>query len=408
MIEWLRSTEYVRVLKQADFRTIWLANVASLLGDHLHFIAIMWLVIEMTGSGLSVSFIMLSMTLPGVLFRSFSGVLVDLWDRKRVMIAADLLRMGLVGLIPLLHVMGVLAVWNLMVVSFLISAISTLFGPAMQSTIPNLLPEADLVTGNSLLTATNRAMGITGTGLGGVLVASIGPIFPFYLDMVSFLVSAGLLARLHIPHREEGEGDAPDFKTTFVEGYRYTRQTPLLWTIMLMAAGATLAFGPGPVLLAVLADEELMVGAAGYGALNVAADVGLLVAVLVLGQLGSRIHRGLVAVSGYTGMGIATVLLGLAPNLAIALGVAGLRYGLNMIAFIPQRTLLQTHTPDKMRGRVFGFLGTVAEAPRLISLPLAGWLIDVFGARIIYAGTGIWLVLVGIAGFLSATLRKAR
>ena len=150
MIEHLTVIEFLRVLKRRDFRILWLSQMVSLLGDHLHFIAIMWLVIKMTGSGLSVSFIMLGMTLPSVLFGSLSGLLVDLWDRKQIMIAADLIRMVLVGLIPLLYLSNAFAVWNLAAVTFILSSVSTLFHPALQSSIPNLLPEDDLMSANSL------------------------------------------------------------------------------------------------------------------------------------------------------------------------------------------------------------------------------------------------------------------
>ncbi len=185
------------VLRQRNFALVWVAGLISLTGDWLLSVALPLVVYELTGSTLATAATVATRVLPRLLLGSVAGVFVDRWDRRRTMIAANLL-LGLC-LLPLLLVRSADWLWLLYLVSFVQAILAQFLAPAENALLPLLVAEADLVPANALNGLNNNLARLVGPPLGGLVVAAWGLGGAALLDAASFLVAAGLVALVRAP-----------------------------------------------------------------------------------------------------------------------------------------------------------------------------------------------------------------
>lgn len=198
---------YVRLASNGAFSAMWLGQVVSSLGDRIHLVALVFLVAGATNSSpLAMGLVFAATTVPNVLVGPMAGVLVDRWDRKHVMVASDLIRAGIVGLIPVasgLHIGLVVAL------VFALAAVSSFFRPARAAALPRVVPDEDLLTANSAMWVADTVSDLVGYGLGGLFVAFLGPslALAFWLDGATYLASAALVASIVIPPLARAAGN---------------------------------------------------------------------------------------------------------------------------------------------------------------------------------------------------------
>ena len=183
--------------KRRDFRLLWLGQIIARLGDHFYWLALLITVNELTSSTLAMGFTTISLALPQLLLGLPAGVLVDRFDRRKVMIASDLLRGGLV--LFCLLVGSREQVWIFYLVGFLMSAISVFFFPARQAVTPSLVAEEELLGANALLETSRTLAMLMGAAAAGFVIAYAGAKVAFILVSVSFLLSAVFLWAMHVP-----------------------------------------------------------------------------------------------------------------------------------------------------------------------------------------------------------------
>src|SRR5512147_728753 len=193
--------EYLDLLKRnQNFRYLWWGNVISLLGDWFNLIASAALVTELTSSGVAISYLFLVRFIPQFLFSPFAGVIADRYDRRKVMILADLLRAVVVLGFLLIHTTGQL--WLFYVLTIVQFMLSTMFVPARSATLANIVDQKDLIVANALDSFTWSTMFALGSFLGGVIATLFGNQTAFVMDSFSFLFSALLISRIVMPKRE--------------------------------------------------------------------------------------------------------------------------------------------------------------------------------------------------------------
>ncbi|MDX8394773.1 MAG: MFS transporter [Mariprofundales bacterium] len=193
------STSYIQILTERNFRQLWLATLISRAGDILHDIAVLWLVSEETGSALAVGAVIVSTSLPVLLFRLIGGAIADRFNRQKIMIATDLLRAVLVLALPLLYYFQSLNLPAILVITFLRAVLSQFFYPAQQAVIPSTVPKASLPVANSVNQTSSLAIATSIPVLSGILIATVGPVTAFYIDAITFILSAILLFGLRLP-----------------------------------------------------------------------------------------------------------------------------------------------------------------------------------------------------------------
>jgi len=264
MLNRLRSLRMFEPLAERDFALLVAGSSVSLLGDGFFFVALAWQVYELSNVPTALSLVGVAWTLPLVVFILLGGVLTDRYDRRRLLIGADLLRAVVIGLMGILSVAGVLELWHLVVLIAFVGIGDAFFNPASTAIVPDLLSEAQLPQANSLQGLTRPLMmRLLGPALGGFVVAGLGAGPAFLVDGLSFAVSAAAvwaIAARPAPIEREAHG----VRQTLIEmqqGFAFVRANPWCWATLLAAMLSLLVFfGPVEVLLPYLIKNRLELG----------------------------------------------------------------------------------------------------------------------------------------------------
>jgi MFS family permease len=340
--------------RNRNFRLLWSGQIVSQLGDWFNLVALYGLLFELTGSATAVALMMVVQMLPQALVSPSAGVIVDRFDRRRILIAADLVR-GVV-ILGLLFVRSPSTVWIAYAVVGVVVAAQGFFEPARSALLPSLVERKDLVAANAIATGTWSAMLAIGASLGGGVAVLFGREAAFLLNSLSFFVSAAFLFRMRVPARAPGRSEDAGWRG-LVEGFRYMRAHKPVTVIALVKSGWAIV-GGALLLLTVFGDRVFRIGAtgdAGIGVLYAARGIGAAVGSLGVAYLARRSTGALVAWIGpcYLLAGACYATLGLAPTiwLAAVAVICGHIFGSTL--WVSSNVLLQMAVPDRFRGRVF-------------------------------------------------------
>ncbi|TKJ45172.1 hypothetical protein CEE35_04975 [Candidatus Aerophobetes bacterium Ae_b3b] len=393
----------LRVLKNRNFLALWIGQIISQFGDRLAQMALIGLYLKQT-AGISLSHSVPVMrnlfffsTLPILLFSPLAGVYVDRWSRKKTLIAADLLRAGLILLIPLLagYTDGM---WSIYGVIFLVFTVTCFFSPAKSAIIPNLVKKRELLAANSLSNITRLIAMIGGVTAGGIIVAWTGTKMSFYLDSLSFLLSGVAILAIRIkedPPPEESKVGIGRVAKELVAGLNFIRKkkrVKFVATSLFILMGAS---GIGYLLVTVFVTKALNLGTIGLSVLATFLGIGMLAGSLIYGHFGEQIEREKVIVGGTLVCGVCAVLLGGSKSLfLLSLGVSIIGFIASPI-MIAAYTLTQELTPDRIRGRVFSALEVIINSSFLFFIWVAGVLGAWLPIQSIFYLTGVGLLVYG-------------
>ncbi len=393
----------LRVLKNGNFLALWIGQIISQFGDRLAQMALIGLYLKQT-AGISLSHSVPVMrnlfffsTLPILLFSPLAGVYVDRWSRKKTLIATDLLRAGLILLIPLLasYTDGM---WSVYGVIFLIFTVTCFFSPAKSAIIPNLVKKRELLAANSLSNITRLIAMIGGVTAGGIIVAWTGTKMSFYLDSLSFLLSGLAILAIRIkedPPPEESKDGIRRVAKELVAGLNFIRKkkrVKFVATSLFILMGAS---GIGYLLVTVFVTKALNLGTIGLSVLATFLGIGMLAGSLIYGHFGEQIEREKVIVGGIFICGVCAVLLGGSKSLfLLSLGVSIIGFIASPI-MIAAYTLTQELTPDRIRGRVFSALEVIINSSFLFFIWVAGVLGAWLPIQSIFYLTGVGLLVYG-------------
>jgi MFS family permease len=384
-----------------NYRYTWIGQVVSEIGDHFNNVAVFSLALETTRSGLVVSGIMLSRAIPAMLVGPLAGVALDRLDRKRVMIASDLVR-AVVAAAFILTVHQK-STWLLYVLSGLLMVASPFFTAGRSSILPVIATKDELHTANSLTQTTGWITLTLGTLLGGVSVAQFGYRWAFVGNSLSFAISALCISRLFVKRGgfravrsalTETEVVRPMHE--YVEGLRYMRQHPLILAIALIGVGWATGGGAAQILFSVFGELVFHRGPEGIGFIWTAAGIGLLCGGMVAYQLGPRLkfegYKRTIVVC-YIIHGGAYIVFSQMPSFGWALVFIGLSRAAVGVSSILNMSQLLRRVSDSFRGRVFSTMESMQWSVMMISMTLAGIATQSWDPRTIGA----------IAGALSST-----
>ncbi len=377
------------MLAKTGYRRLFAAQTISRGGDTVNTVALVVLVFRLTGSGLGVSGAVIAEILPVLLLAPIAGAVVDHLPRVRVMVAADLWRTALAGLLP--------------AIAFGLSAGAVFFNPASASVLPAIVEKDELVAANSGLWSAAVVSQIALAPLGGALVTAWGVAPAFYLNAATFAISALTLARLR-PARPASRSATGSWARRIGEGGRLLiadRLLRLLASVQLLAA---LSAGATSALLVILAERHLGTGPGGFGLLLGAIGAGAALGPLLLPRLTTNARRPALVFGPYLLRGLVDIILAITRNLPTAMAALAL-YGVGTsTGMITYNSLLQAEVPDQNRGRVFAGFDMIWQTGRLASLGLGGAAAEAFGIRAVYLLGGLLLLLadcIGLAGLRS-------
>ena len=385
----------------ANYRNTWIGQVVSEVGDHFNNVAVFALVLDKTGSGMAVSGVMLARAVPAMLAGPLAGVVLDRFDRKRAMIASDLIR-AVVALAFILTIRNPGA-WLVYVLSALLMVASPFFTSGRSSILPAITTSDELHTANSLTQTTQWTTLTIGTLLGGVSVAKFGYHWAFAGNALSFLISALCISRLFLPGRgfraerralTESEVMRPWHEYT--EGLRYMRAHPLILGIGLIGVGWATGGGAAQILFSIFGELVFHRGPEGIGFIWSAAGVGLLCGATLAYRMGRRLsftaYKRTIVVC-YVIHGGSYIIFSQMPSFRWALLFIGLSRAAVGVSSVLNMSQLLRHVSDKFRGRVFATNESMQWSVMMISMTLAGIASQSWNPRTIGA----------IAGALSST-----
>lgn len=392
-----------RPLRFRDFRLLFTGETISVVGDHFHFVALAWLTLQLTGSGLALGSVLMVAAIPRAIFMVVGGALSDRWSPRSLMLYSNAFRAVLVGIISALVLTGQIQLWHLYLMAATFGVVDALFYPAINSMVPMLVDEEALAPANALLQGSQQLAGLIGPAIAGFVVALVQTGPAFAVDAVSFAVAATALLFVVGGRRAPRESGAehPNLLGSIRAGFGYAWGDPAVRSLLLLTAAFNFAVtGPLLVGLPFLSDHGLGGGSATFGILLSAFGAGSVLGAIGAGAMPRVPRLGAVVLAIAVGLGAAMALIGVAPNVPSAFGLLaamGLGAGFINVHII---SWLQGRTAEEMRGRVMSIvmLGSVGLTP--FSYALAGLVVDVGAVPVMFAAGGAILVgasLLGVA-----------
>src|SRR3984885_13646276 len=391
-------SEFVELLKtNRNYRYTWSGQVVSEIGDHFNNVAVFALALANTRSGLVVTGIMLSRAIPAMMAGPLAGVILDRLDRKRIMIASDLIRavvaIGFILAIPRSDT------WLLYLLSALLMFASPFFTSGRSAILPTIANKEELHTANSLTQTTQWITLTIGAFLGGSTVAEFGYKWAFTFNAISFLFSAACISRLRVARgnfRAERTSLTEDKVVRpwheYTEGLRYMRASPLILGLALVGIGWASGGGAAQILFSLFGELVFDRGPAGIGYLWAAAGVGLLVGGMFAHWLGKRIsfesYKRTISIC-YVIHGGSYVIFSQMRNFQMALLFLAISRSAVAVSSVLNMSQLLRHVSDEFRGRVFATMETMQWSVMILSMAGAGGALETWRPRTIGLVSGL-------------------
>ena len=388
-----------RALRHRNYRLFFSGQSVSLVGTWITRVATSWLVYRLTGSELLLGVVGFCGQIPTMLLAPFAGVLVDRWDRHRLLVltqAASMLQSFVLAVLTLRHEITVPWLLGLQIVQGVINAFDT---PARQAFVVEMVEDrADLANAIALNSSMVNGSRIIGPSIGGLLIAAVGEGWCFLADAVSYLFVIASLLMMRLPSARAARVEARVLEELRV-GYRYVRESaPIRTALVVLAIVSTMAM-PYTVLMPAYAAEVLHGGPNTLGLLMTASGVGALGGGLYLASRQSVVGLGRVAAYSTLIFGAGLVAFAFTTSLWVALAVLPFVGAGFMVEMAATNTVLQTLVTDDLRGRVMAFYTMAFFGTAPLGSLLAGLAADRIGARwtiaaggAISVAAGFWLV----------------
>jgi len=393
-------------LRVRDFRLLWIGATVSLLGDQFYLVALPWLVLMLTGSGLALGTIMMAAAVPRAVFMLVGGAVTDRFSPRRILIGTAAARTLLVAAVAALAYWHVITLAHIYVLAFAFGLADAFTYPANSALIPSLVAPEQLPAANATMQGSAQASTIIGPAPAGIVVKAWGVAQAFFIDAISFLFIIAALWRLPVKP-SAGPGPSRPRQSMWhaiLEGLRYVWHDPPMRALILMSAA--LNFGiSGPIMIGIASVAKLRLGSAtALGTMFSCFSAGALAGMLLAGVVRRPPRLGviLLVVTAFLGLGMA--VLGSMYHLwsiAIVLAAMGLGNGFVGVHFL---TWLQKRVTKELLGRVmsvmmFGALGLIP-----ISYAIAGALAQA-NLTMMFVASGAMVVAVALTAALTSQIK---
>jgi MFS family permease len=401
----------VRALHHRNYRLFFTGQTVSLVGTWMTRIATSWLVYRLTGSALLLGTVGFAGQIPSFLLAPFAGVLIDRWDRHRLLVVTQILALLQSAALAVLTLTGVINIWHVLALSLFQGVINAFDMPARQAFVVEMVEKReDLANAIALNSSMVNAARLLGPSIGGVIIAAVGEGWCFALDAVSYLAVIASLLLMRLAARPRTAARESKVLHELREGWRYVAGSPPIRSILLLLALVSLVGMPYTVLMPIFASTVLHGGPHTLGFLMAATGVGALSGAVFLANRRSVLGLGKVIpmMSALFGAGLIGFSLSRVLWLSLVLLVAtGLGFMVQMAA---SNTLLQTLVDDDKRGRVMSFYTMSIMGVTPFGSLLAGGLAHRIGAphTLLLGGVGCILAAVWFASLLPRLRERVR
>ncbi|MBI2028773.1 MAG: MFS transporter [Candidatus Levybacteria bacterium] len=420
------SNDILRVLRIKPFLLMMASEFFSQFAFNMQNFVLIFVIYGATGSNTAVSGLILSFTIPAVLFSIFSGVFVDRWDKKKIIFFTHLFR----GFLILLFLIPNLHIGYMYILVFLIAIATQFFIPAETAIIPQLIPKKLIIPGNAVFVFGLYSTVLLGYILSGPILILIGKNNTIIFLSLFFFISTIFVAAIKFSTRNKSyvreqyvsKSISIAYETreifSFIRRARKVMHALLMLTIAQAVMFTFAVLGPGYVTTILSSPLESL-----SWILIAPAGVGMGIGVILLGSIGKKYKQTRLSAIGFLMVGIAFILLPFGSQFAsrefvyvlnsylpsilhitilhIIIALAFIIGFSISLVFIPSNATIQIETGQEMRGRIYGFLNALVGAVSFIPVILSGGLADILGVGTVILGVGILMVILSIVFFFS-------
>jgi MFS family permease len=380
------------VFRNRSFTLMWTGQLVSTAGSALTSLAAGILIYRLTGSALSVGLMMMATAVPTLFVGLIAGVFVDRYDRRNIMLAADLIRGALVLLIPFLIPTNI--AWLYILVA-LASAVGQFFDPAYASVLPEIASDEELAAANSMVTISSIGAQAIGFAAAGFIASRLDITWAFYIDAISFVFSAACVLLIRVaPLKVEGETNIPAIMRNLRIGAKIIVDTPSLRSLFLIYVPVFVIYGLNNALLLPFARRALHATEFEYGLIEGVTTVGFVLGSFAMASLADRLREGQWIAISFIGMAMTGIVYSLLSSVPLAIMVGTLAAFLNSPSVIGRQLLIQRNTPREARGRVSSAFFVTRDTMFLLGMASAG-LADVVDVRVLFFGNAVVFLIVG-------------
>ena len=366
------------------------------------------IIFKLSGSAVALGIAAAMFTVPHLLFGLAIGAWTDRTDRKRLMIAVDILSALSVASVPVAAALGILSVAWIVAVTFITSTLGIFFQASEFAVLPSLVEKDQLVTANGRVAASFSGATVLGPLLAGALLALIPVEWLLYGDAATFLVSAGALALVRRPFNAPLQQRRTSIRQDIVEGLRYVLRHPVLRNISLMMAMINVVQTTAGVQIVLFAKEALGATDSEVGLFFAAAGAGALVLGLLAGPLRKRFSFGNVALGALMLSGLLTSALAITQSLWLGVVIWALASGCGLLFNINTGALRQSIVPNHMLGRVISIAMVLAWSANPVGAIGGGLLVERLGdVRLVYAAIGLLVFVIALLFRVLSPLGRA-
>lgn len=390
------------LIRNRSFLLVFVGMAVSLLGDALYALALPVWVLDATGSAGAVALLNGLGSVASLLLSPLSGTVADRSDRRRIMIAADLVRAGAVGAAAIFMLSGQAGFGHVLATGAVLSGASVFFTPAYAASQSGLVHPNDLTRSLSLFQMMRQVIALAGPSLAGLLVARTGAATALGLDAATFALSAVCIAAATLRWAPRPPRERRPFWTDFRAGLSVVADHPVLRRTFVLSCGVNAAGAMFGVLLPVIALREWQLSPMQYGVWGTASPAGIMLGLAMVTAAGKRIRaRGRFMLRALLAMGLVNLAMGWGSGFwafTVLLFLGGLTFGLSNVMFA---ALYRVLVPQEQQGRFFGLLGSVNQALQPVGAALAGVLatqVSPFAGAAVAGGIVVALAAWGLSG----------
>ncbi len=392
-------------LRSRDFRLFWSGAFVSNIGSWIQSISLSWLVLQLTNSPFALGVVNFAGTAPVLALSLFGGDIADRTDRRRLLLTTQSLLLALAMTLAAITFLGWVNVGYVVVITLLTGIVTAINGPAWQAFIVDLVEPSDLPTAIALNSTQFNLSRVAGPSIAGVLLALITAAGCFLVNALSFLAVVGALLLIR-PRTLVHKLEAGSMWKRLRAGLGYTLWHPVLRQLIILTSVVTICGFPYSVLMPVMAQNVLRLGADGYGGLMAATGVGAILGSLTIARWGNYFPRGRLLIAAELGFSISVLGFSLSRSFLVSIGTL-VCLGFCMIAYMTNaNTTIQLIVPNELRGRVMSIWTLVSFGMMPIGSLVFGAIAQVWGAPIALGIGGAICALAAVVTVLfSSTLR---
>ena len=400
-----KQVGFVALLKNRSFLALWIGQLLSQVADKILLtllIALLAVYPTATGTENSMrSVLLLTFTLPAILFGSVAGIFVDRLGKKLILVVSNVIRALLIFTIPFLPREFII----LLLITFVISTVTQFFAPAEQAAIPLLIPRENLLAANALFTTTSMGGFIVGFAIGEPLLSLSqawgGDYGQELLVGGLYFLAAGMLQTVAL---KETVANVNSMRVNpwqeMKAGFWYLKQNRLVWDAMLQLTTLYCVIAALTVLTFSLAPQIGLQSEKQYGFIVAAAGIGIMLGAGVLGHWGDVFRHKPLPLFGFLTMAFALAAFSFVSNLWLGLGLSALLGLGGALVGVPMQTLIQRETPTEMHGKVFGFQNNLVNIALSAPLAITGPITDAVSNAVGSEALGLRIVLVGMSAIV--------